>query len=94
MVEALNRLTLRVKGFFMTPKRSTVEEGRQAVDEHYASLTQDDKVDASEAERRKAVCDGCNNKVQHFKIDMCQDCYCFIKLKTALKNATCPLDKW
>ena len=94
MVEKLDRFISRVKGFFMPPKLLNVEEGRKVVQDHLEAMPEEDKADVSEIERRKAVCDGCNNKTQYFKIDMCNDCYCFIKLKTALKNATCPLDKW
>jgi len=78
----------------MPPKLLNIEEGQKVVQEHLETFAEEDKAATSEVERRKTICNVCDYKDQHFGIDMCKDCYCFIKLKTALKNATCPLDKW
>ena len=71
-------------------KMLTDVEGQKIVDEHYKTLAKTDIVEVDEIDRRQNIC----NKTQHFALDICKSCYCFIKLKTALKGATCPLDKW
>lgn len=43
-------------------------------------------------EARLAICKGC----EFFKprSERCGKCGCFMKLKTKLENATCPIGKW
>ena len=43
-------------------------------------------------ESRLEVCNGCEflNK----RLMKCKQCGCFMKLKTTLHEAKCPLDKW
>lgn len=44
------------------------------------------------AEDRLAICKQCP---RFFKPTMtCKECNCFMKIKTHLVNAKCPLDKW
>lgn len=45
-----------------------------------------------EASRRYGFCEECPSliKLTH----QCKECGCFMKLKTKLKHATCPLGKW
>jgi hypothetical protein len=89
-----------IKGFnvlkekIVPSKMLTDVEGQKVVDEHYKTLAKTDIAAVDEIDRRQNICNTCDNKTQHFALDICKDCYCFIKLKTALKGATCPLDKW
>lgn len=50
------------------------------------------KASDETAMARLAICEGCPSllKVTH----QCRECGCFMKLKTKLANAKCPLDKW
>ena len=50
------------------------------------------KIDENESEKRLAICESCPSliKLTH----QCKECGCFMKLKTKLKEATCPLGKW
>jgi hypothetical protein len=43
-----------------------------------------------EQNRRKEICKRCEN----YKIFYCAHCGCSISLKTKLKNANCPINKW
>ena len=45
-----------------------------------------------ESESRYSICEQCPSliKLTH----QCKECGCFMKLKTKLKTATCPLGKW
>lgn len=83
-----------LKEKIMPSKGATDLEGQNAVNEHYKTFSEVNKVEVSEIHRRETICNTCDNKAQHFALDVCKSCYCFIKLKTALKSATCPLDKW
>jgi hypothetical protein len=49
-------------------------------------------ISEEEAESRMAICDSCPSLLNITK--QCKECGCFMKLKTKLKNATCPLGKW
>lgn len=42
--------------------------------------------------KREATCWECDRYDKNF--DQCQECSCFIRLKTVLKTESCPLDKW
>jgi hypothetical protein len=46
-----------------------------------------DQVDA-----RLAICQQCPHFYQ--KLQKCNKCGCFMKLKTRLHNASCPIGKW
>lgn len=50
------------------------------------------KTSDETAMARLAICEVCPSllKVTH----QCRECGCFMKLKTKLANAKCPLDKW
>jgi len=41
---------------------------------------------------RLAICSGCEN--YRAKTNQCKLCGCFMKLKTKLEHATCPIGKW
>lgn len=43
-------------------------------------------------QQRQEICDTC----PHFKIPggICKKCGCFMKVKTKIQTAKCPLDKW
>lgn len=45
-----------------------------------------------EFKRRMSICRSC----EFFKprTEQCSKCGCFMKLKTKLENAHCPIDKW
>lgn len=53
-------------------------------------------------EIRRKICDGCDRKRDKFKIfgvtfckrPQCVVCLCDIELKTSIKVASCPLEKW
>jgi hypothetical protein len=83
-----------LKERIMPSKGLTDVEGQKVVDEHYKTLAKTDIVEVDEINRRETICNTCDNKAQHFALDVCKSGYCFIKIKTALKGATCPLDKW
>jgi hypothetical protein len=41
---------------------------------------------------RFEICLGCDRFIHATK--QCKECGCFMNLKTRLREATCPLDKW
>jgi len=43
-------------------------------------------------EHRMALCNSCPELIQ--STSTCKQCGCFMKLKTQLSNASCPLNKW
>jgi hypothetical protein len=51
-----------------------------------------EKVDEAEHSRRYDICLGCPELLQVTK--QCKKCGCFMKAKTGLAKATCPLGKW
>ena len=70
------------------------EEGVKDVNDYYDQISEELKNDVSETERRRSVCNDCPSKTQYFGIDMCEECGCFLKIKTVVNSTTCPLDKW
>jgi hypothetical protein len=44
------------------------------------------------AKQRFNVCNSCDDLQK--PLDMCKHCGCFMKAKTRLVEATCPLNKW
>jgi hypothetical protein len=44
------------------------------------------------AAERLATCEGCDRYLP--KTGQCSICLCFMKLKTAMANTECPLQKW
>ena len=46
--------------------------------------------DSDIPEKRYAICKSC----EKFKAFTCTECGCFMKAKTKLEKATCPLGKW
>jgi len=49
-------------------------------------------VDATRSNDRMSICLSCPHLST--KIYQCDECGCFMKAKTKLKNAKCPLGKW
>lgn len=47
-------------------------------------------VSSEEEKKRKDICISCEN----YKIFYCSECGCSITLKTKLKAANCPINKW
>jgi hypothetical protein len=50
------------------------------------------KADQAEFDRRMSICEGC----EFFKklSKQCSKCGCFMKLKTKIDRAHCPIHKW
>jgi hypothetical protein len=49
-------------------------------------------VSDQEADRRFDICNWCPKYIT--LTGTCKECGCFMKLKTKLEHATCPLNKW
>ena len=50
------------------------------------------RVSRQTAQERLDICRNCPSFVS--LTTQCQECGCFMKMKTKLPNATCPLGKW
>jgi hypothetical protein len=50
------------------------------------------KLDDKSASERFDICLGCEHLIQ--LTNQCKKCGCLMTLKTKLKDATCPLQKW
>lgn len=50
------------------------------------------KTSIEEAYERHSICSGCDRYIR--LIDQCKECGCFMRVKTSLKAAKCPLGKW
>lgn len=51
-----------------------------------------EKVSDEEANTRLNICEQCPELIKITK--QCKQCGCFMKLKTKLKEAKCPVGKW
>ena len=49
-------------------------------------------TDSETATQRYEICSQCPELTQHTK--QCKKCACFMVLKTKLKHAKCPMEKW
>jgi hypothetical protein len=49
---------------------------------------------AGERATRISICNACPEKKQTLGIDVCDKCSCSLTLKTLIKLAPCPLNKW
>ena len=49
-------------------------------------------VDAEEQQRRYSICENCPHLTKH--TFQCEHCGCFMKVKTKLTSAKCPIGKW
>lgn len=58
------------------------------------TLIKEGKVlaEASKANDRMTICEGCEFLKKDFY--QCEKCKCFMKVKTKLDAARCPIDKW
>lgn len=73
--------------------KARIEQVRDAAELKAAEMLPDDwKVPDSVAEERFAVCNSCEH-LYHLT-HTCKKCGCFMKLKTTLAKASCPIDKW
>lgn len=52
----------------------------------------EEKVDKETQKNRYILCLKCPSLIKETKI--CKECGCFMKLKTRLQKASCPLGKW
>jgi len=50
------------------------------------------KDDKSYIEERMAICLGCPRLFKPTK--QCKECGCFMRIKTRLRSAECPIGKW
>lgn len=50
------------------------------------------RSEQEEIDRRLAICQTCEFFIQ--KTERCRKCGCFMKLKTKLEKANCPINKW
>lgn len=66
------------------------EELRQANPLHL--LGKENRVDEETANKRYKICIECPELIQSTK--QCKKCGCFMKVKTKLKGASCPIGKW
>lgn len=48
--------------------------------------------DTDAAQKRMLICEDCPRLIRETK--QCRECGCFMKLKTKLANAKCPIGKW
>jgi rRNA maturation endonuclease Nob1 len=49
-------------------------------------------VSEEEAAKRFAICSGCDRLFK--PTATCKECGCFMKVKTKLEKASCPIGKW
>jgi hypothetical protein len=56
------------------------------------AVQKDHRVDTELSLKRYSVCEGCPSLIKVTK--QCKECGCFMKIKTKIDNATCPLGKW
>jgi hypothetical protein len=55
-------------------------------------LGDSEQVDSETQQSRYSICLECPELIQATK--QCKKCGCFMALKTKLKKATCPINKW
>lgn len=55
-------------------------------------LSSDNYTTKEKRNERLDICNGCDRLFKATKT--CKECGCFMSLKTWLKDATCPIDKW
>jgi len=60
------------------------------IKEAKAVVNNEPKLEESETESRLAICNQC----KYFLNGKCSKCKCFMKLKTKLRTASCPIGKW
>jgi hypothetical protein len=73
---------------FLTKFKQVVEEKASAVVESAKSAG----VPEEERTQRLLICTDCDRLLK--ATYTCKECGCFMKAKTYLKNARCPLGKW
>ena len=78
---------------------STYLEEKKEREEKLAKVSIFDILDKSkysnnkmEIDKRISICEGCEHFIKITK--KCSKCGCFMKLKTRLTDASCPIGKW
>jgi hypothetical protein len=71
-------------------KGKMARSAAQTVGKTLASVMTGDPLAAVDVEKRRAICDEC----EYQKGNRCLKCGCFLKFKTWLKVASCPVGKW
>jgi hypothetical protein len=78
---------------------STYLEEKKEREEKLAKVSIFDILDKSkysnnkmEIDKRISICEGCEHFIKITK--QCSKCGCFMKLKTRLTDASCPIGKW
>lgn len=51
-------------------------------------------LDSKSIQKRLDICNGCVFKIKHQSEDMCDQCGCLVKVKTAYRENICPIGKW
>lgn len=51
-----------------------------------------EKADKETAAKRYSICLECPELTEH--THQCKQCMCFMKIKTTISHASCPLKKW
>lgn len=74
----------------MTPWQKYKESLKEA--NPFDLLNKDNYADSELSESRYAVCLACPELIHATK--QCKKCGCFMAMKTKLKAAKCPLEKW
>ena len=57
---------------------------------YIANLDEDVKAEAILSEKRLAVCRECDLLID----GLCRSCGCYVELRAAVKNGSCPWNKW
>ena len=60
--------------------------------QHLNLMSSDPNVPQSIAQMRYDICKQCEHFIAITK--MCNNCWCFMPLKTMLKHERCPIGKW
>ncbi len=55
-------------------------------------LNKNNYIEKVESDKRMEICLGCPELIQLTKT--CKECGCFMKVKTRLAEARCPIGKW
>lgn len=55
-------------------------------------INKDNYIEKSESDKRMNICLGCEHLIKLTR--QCEECGCFMNLKTKLKDARCPVEKW
>ena len=71
---------------------SKLKEKIETVNQRLTEITEEMKVSEDIRENRFLICSDCDRLLK--TTYTCKECGCFMKAKTWLKPAKCPLGKW